>query len=63
MCGGWEPHGDRDGCDWDEGAGESWASFFRAAEGALGLVGEQEVNEEAESWCGEEARGDEDDGI
>lgn len=32
-------------------------------ENALRLGGEEELKEEEESWCGEEARGDEDDGI
>lgn len=27
------------------------------------MVGEQELKEEEESWCGEEARGDEDEGM
>lgn len=37
-------------------------SFFEE-EQALGLVGEQELKEEEESWCGEEARGDDDEGM
>lgn len=48
--------------DEDEDAGESWASFLDGKH-VPGLGGEEEWKEEEESWCGEEARGDEDEGM